>query len=258
MLYHTLMKAPESLTLIRHDESAFDDKRREWRKHPLFEAFIEAYNKNPASDEALRYAQEFKDWFDWDHGEHNIPLGESDGIHAEAMAGNLRDLIKFPDVIYVSPYDRTKLTLERMIKGWPQLADVRVISDEKIRERDHGELILFGDVRIFNVLKPDQMRLRKRYGSYWHRYPSGENIPDVRLRNQLWLDKLDRDHPEQNVLAVTHYLTILSTRANIEDLDDVEFQRLDHEADPINAGVTIYRVGEEDKLKLDVYNQKLY
>jgi hypothetical protein len=63
-------------------------------------------------------------------------------------------------------------------------------------------------------------------------------------------------------MAVTHHLSILALRANLERFGAPEFQRLDNEEKPINCGVTIYRgnpnAGEDGHLELDRYNQKLY
>jgi hypothetical protein len=76
------------------------------------------------------------------------------------------------------------------------------------------------------------------------------------------LGTIVRDYFEKKILAVTHHLTILSLRANLERLNSKEFIRLDHQEKPINAGVTIYKghpeLGSNGKLILEVYNLKLY
>jgi len=73
-----------------------------------------------------------------------------------------------------------------------------------------------------------------------------------------------RDFHDQNVLVVTHHLTILGMRANLERFDADEFLRIDKEEKPINCGVTIYKgnpkLGKDGqgKLELLAYNSKLY
>jgi broad specificity phosphatase PhoE len=73
---------------------------------------------------------------------------------------------------------------------------------------------------------------------------------------------LIREYAGKNMLMVTHHLTILSIRANLERLTPDEFIRLDQEEKPVNCGVTVYTgnstVGKDGKLILDRYNQKLY
>ena len=99
-------------------------------------------------------------------------------------------------------------------------------------------------------------------GSYYYRYPQGESIQDVRERTRSWFHTLTRDFSEKNVLAITHHLTILAVRANLERLSAEQFMELDEHETPINAGVTIYK-GNPDikgrgKLVLEKYNLKLY
>lgn len=200
--------------------------------------------------------------FRLDVGDHDTPLAESTEQHAKTVGERLKDLIKTPDIIFVSPYLRTRMTLAKLTEGWPELQDIKTMEEERIREQDHGLTLIYNDWRIFNVSHPEQMELRKIQGEYWYRYPQGENVPDVRERLRSWLGTLTREFANQNILAVTHHLTILSLRANLERLDANEFIRLDREEKPINNGVTIYRAdptqGKDGKLVLYAYNLKLY
>ena len=178
------------------------------------------------------------------------------------MAKKLKDLIPTPSVIFVSPYLRTRETLARMTDVWPELSNVKTVQEERITEQDHGLASLYGDLRIFKALNPEQRQLYESVGEYWYRWPQGENVPDVRERLRSWLGTITRDYNRQNVLVVTHHLAILALRANLERLNESEFLRLDREEKPINAGVTIYRgkanAGADGHLVLDVYNVKMY
>lgn len=256
------MKWPETLSLIRHDTSVYNVLKPQKDASPVYREFIKAYDKNPDSDESHRLAIEIKGQFSLSCADHNTPLAKGSGIQAETMAKNLKNKIGLPDIIFVSPYQRTKATLERMTKGWPELGKVKTVMEERITEQDHGLALLYNDWRVFNVLYPDQRELYNRQGSYRYRYPQGENIPDVRERLHSWMNTVIRDYKEQDVLAVTHHLSILAFRANLERLDEDEFLRLDKEEKPINAGVTIYKgkpdEGIDGRLVLDVYNAKLY
>src|SRR5581483_10344401 len=113
-----------------------------------------------------------------------------------------------------------------------------------------------------NVMHPEQYELRKMQGAYWYRHPQGESVDDVRERNRSLISTLVREYSEQDVWLITHHLTKLSLRANLERFGEEEFLRLDSEEKPVNCGVTIYRgdpaLGRDGKLVLDKYNQQLY
>ncbi len=256
------MKWPETLTLIRHDTSAYNALKHQKEQSSLYRNFKSSYENDPHSPETRDLALEVVDSFSLEVGDHDTPLAEGAGWQTKMVGEKLRHIIAVPDVIFVSPYLRTQLTLGKLIEGWPELADVEVIEEERIREQDHGLTLIYNDWRVFNALHPEQKTLRDIQGQYWYRFPQGENVPDVRERLRSWLGTLTRDYSNQNVLAVTHHLTILSLRANLERLDSNEFLRLDQEEKPINSGVTIYRgkkeLGNDGKLVLEAYNVNLY
>lgn len=256
------MKWPEALTLIRHDVSEYNILKNKKEEDKRYQKFLDSYNVNPDSKRCRKLALDVVKRFSLGYGDHKTPLADSFGEQAKSMATSLRSRIKIPDIIFVSPYTRTYQTLEKMKEGWPELAGVRTIEEERIREQDHEIVMLSNDWRVFNVLYPDQRDLREMQGSYWYRYPQGESVPDVRERLRSWLTTITRDYSEKGVLAVTHHLAILSLRANLERLSADEFIKLDKENKPINAGITIYRgdptTGENGHLVLDAYNVKLY
>jgi broad specificity phosphatase PhoE len=256
------MKWPESLTLVRHDTSAYNALKSQKKQDPLYRSFQTIYEKNPDSDEARRLAIEITEQYSLNVGDHDTPLAPKAGSQAKTVGEKLKDKIKLPDVIFVSPYLRAHLTLEKMKEGWPELSKVKIVEEERIREQDHGMALIYNDWRVFNVLHPEQRHLRNLQGAYWYRFPQGESVSDVRARARSWQNTLTRDYVRKNVVAVTHHLTILSLRANLERLNAKEFLRLDEEEKPINCGVTIYKGDEEKgtdgKLILEVYNVKLY
>ena len=256
------MKWPERLILVRHDVSTYNALKAQKEASPIYQEFKAAYKFNPESGEATRLARVVMEEFGAKQGDHNTPLAENAIEQARRVGENLKLMKELPGVIFVSPYLRTQLTLQRMKQGWPELAGVKTVEEERIREQDHGLSILYNDWRVFNVFHPDQIKLREAQGAYWYRYPQGENVPDVRMRLRDWLGTLTRDYAGQNVLAISHHLTILSLRANLERLDAKEFLRLDQEEKPINCGVTIYQgrpnEGVDGRLVLETYNLKLW
>jgi len=64
------------------------------------------------------------------------------------------------------------------------------------------------------------------------------------------------------VMAITHHLTILATRANFERKGPEEFLHLDEHEKPVNCGVTRYVgkavPGSRGKLELERYNRQYY
>jgi broad specificity phosphatase PhoE len=256
------MKWPETLTLVRHDTSAYNALKSVKEESPLYSTFKKLYEENPESPETLRLALEIKDSFALNFGDHDTPLATDIGEQARITGSKLRNLIKLPDIVFVSPFLRTHMTLDKLAEGWPELGGVETKEEERLREQDHGLALIYNDWRVFNTLHPEQRELRSIQGEYWYRYPQGDNVPDVRERLRSWLGTVTRDYAERSILTVTHHLTILSIRANLERLDEKEFIRLDHEEKPINSGVTIYKghpeLGSNGKLILEAYNLKLY
>jgi broad specificity phosphatase PhoE len=167
-----------------------------------------------------------------------------------------------PEIVFVSPYLRTVETLRLLKQEWPELARAKEYREERIRERDHGLSLLYNDWRIYHVMHPEQEQLQVLIGEYDYRFLNGENIPDVRQRTHSWIATLTREFAGKRVMAITHHLTILATRANFERLSPEQFLHLDRHEKPVNCGVTRY-VGEtldgnRNKLRLAEYNVQHY
>jgi len=256
------MKWPKTLTLIRHDTSAYNQMKDAKKGHPLYEEFLAAWEQDKTGEETRRLALEVHKTFALNLSDSETPLADTEGRQARVTGEKMKKELELPDIIYVSPYKRTLQTLVHITRGWPELDKVRVVKDERVREQEHGLTLLYNDRRVFETLYPEQRLLREQEGEYWYRFPQGENVPDVRLRNRSWISTLIREFADKNVLTVTHHLNILATRANLERLDAEEFIRLDREEKPVNCGVTVYRghpdLGKDGRLVLETYNRKYY
>lgn len=255
------MKWPAYLTLIRHDVSAYNQMKCAKQTNEDYQKFVEQFEKDCESPITKALAQEAWDIYALGKGDHNTPLA-NDGIQARKVGESLRKELELPDVIFVSPYLRTKETLRMLMEGWPELESVKVVEEERIREQEHGLAILYNDWKIFYSMYPEQKKLFDLEGDYWYRWPQGENVPDVRMRVRSWFDTLVRDYSDKKVLVVTHHLTILSLRAALERMSAEEFLALNKTEKPINAGVTKYKgdpdQGKDGKLLLEYYNKKFY
>lgn len=255
------MKWPASVMLVRHDKSAYNALREKKKQDALYKDFLVSYRRDETSLETRALALQVAEKFALRVGDAQTPLADKEGRQAYETGQYLSRGIT-PDVIFVSPYDRALHTLEHIARGWPALKGIKTYRDERVREQEHGSACLYNDWRVFEVLHPEQKLLRSREGSYWYRYPQGENVPDMRLRNRSWLTTIVREFSGKHLLVVTHHLNILATRANLERLDPAAFIHLDNHEKPINCGVTLYRgypdEGKDGKLKLEYYNAKRY
>lgn len=259
------MKWPNTLTVIRHGESAYNELKEKKEADPEYIEFKRAYNRRKKDPETARKLAEK---LVGDRrlllgvGDHDTPLTDKGHWQAKTTGSRLSEIIDLPDVVFVSPYLRTRQTLGGLAAGWPELGEVRVVEEERVREQEHGLSILYNDWRIFHVLHPEQDLLRAVQGPYWYRYPQGENVPDIRERDRSMLGTYTRDYSEQNVMTVTHHLSILSLRANLERLNEDGFENLNQHHKPVNCGATVYEgnpdVGQDGHLELKIYNQQLY
>ena len=252
---------PRSLCLIRHDISEYNLLHERKSADKLYSEFVKAFEQDFQSEQCRHLAEEVRKKYSFGISDHKTTLADKEAalsfkVGQELAAESDGEL---PDVIFVSPYRRALLTLGGLKNGWPDLEWVEYHEDELIREQEYGLFAVYNDWRIFHVLHPEQKRLYELDGVYWYRYPQGENVPDVRLRNRLWLEMLARDYPDKNILAVTHHLNILALRANLEHWSADEFARVNKEDMPINCGVTMYHCNQgTNRLELKCYNRKLF
>lgn len=257
-----VMKWPAELVVVRHGQSAYNDLKERKKIDPLYKEFLRSYETAWDSPETRELALKVKQRFALNVSDYDTPITELGTRQAEETGRRLQGLIALPDIVHVSPSLRTRETFESMKRTWPGLAGTEVVSEERIREKGHGLALLYNDFRLFHVFHPHEKLLRDLEGEYFYRFPNGECTPDVRERIRSWLGTLIREFAGMRVLAITHHLTILSLRANLERLSPEEFLRLDEKEKPINCGVTKYRgdptQGKDGRLVLDFYNKKLY
>jgi len=235
--------------------------KKERAKDPFYREFVAAFEINPFSDKTRELALEVNRRFALQVSDPETPLAVNEWSRAVNTGRELRRREKTPDVIFISPYLRTRQTLDALMEGWPELRRVRVYEEERIREQSHGLASLYNDWKVFFALYPNQKKLYDLEGFYWYQWPQGERVPQVKDRSRSWMTTLTRDFYNQKVLAVSHQLTMLSVRANFERWSAEEFQRVDWEEKPINCGVTKYvgrpHLGRNGHFTLQYYNLDL-
>lgn len=260
------MKWPKELTLIRHDVSAYNAMKETKLKNRAYQDFLASFEEDPESEQTRTLARIASSAISLGVTDQDTGLA-NEAANAIVVGQRLQHEIVLPDVVFVSPYTRTRETYVGLVKGWPELGEVRIVEEERVREQEHGLSTLYNDYKIFQALHPDQRAFQDLYGPmsrYWYRFPQGENVPDVRDRIRSFTSTLVRDWDSRGVLVITHHLTILGFRANHERLSAEEFLRLDDDEKPINCGVTLYKGNPNagssggGKLELSFYNKRLY
>lgn len=256
------MKWPSSITVVRHGQSTYNELRGKKQRDPEYQAFCEEYKRGP-SPKLVEMAKRMQERFALNTSDYKTLLSPEGVRQGQITGGRLPKCgIPPPRVIYVSPYVRTLQTLDAMIEGGFNTHGVKIVHDDRIREQEHGLSLLYNDWRVFQSIHPEQRIFHELMGTYWYKYPQGESVSDVRNRIRLFTNTLIREHAGEDVMLVSHHLTLLSIRANFERLSPEEFIRLDEEEKPVNCGVTLYRCnpkrGSNGKLELVFYNKKLY
>jgi broad specificity phosphatase PhoE len=141
-----------------------------------------------------------------------------------------------PEVVFVSPYLRTLETLRLLKEEWPEPARQGSIA----RGEDRGLALLDNGGRIDHVMQPKQGKLHDLPGEFDYRFLHSEDFPEVRQRTHSQIATLTREFAGKCIMAITHHLTILATRANFEWLSPEQFLHLDEPEKPVNCGVTRY------------------
>jgi len=257
------MKWPTELLLIRHAESAYNDLKKRKEADPDYRRFRELFETDRSNAEILPLARLLLERHALGCSDRDTPITAKGEAQARITGRRMRESgVNCPEVIFVSPYLRTQETLRFLKAEWPELGSPREYREERIREKDHGLALLYTDWRIYHVMHPEQGKLHDLLGEYDYRFLNGENIPDVRQRNLSWIATITREFAGRRVMAITHHLTILATRANFERLSPEQFLHLDHHEKPVNCGVTRYmgdaEMGSRGRLRLAEYNRQYY
>jgi len=158
--------------------------------------------------------------------DHALHLTEKGRKQALGAGLRLRSIVRDDSVKYiVSPYVRTKETLNGIIHAWDpsewQKGWIR--EDVRIREQEFG-----------NYDSPDMARLhatKKQFGPFYYRFPEGESIADCYDRASLFVESIYRswhDNTKTNEVIVGHGTMILVTLMRLLRLTVDDFGNLDH------------------------------
>lgn len=257
------MKWPKSVTFIRHGQSAYNILKARKQADPVYQEFVKAFTHDHTSLETRRLAASISARYQSKTGDAKTPLTNAGIQQARITGTNILGYAPAPDVVFVSPYLRTGSTFGHIAHGAKlDPNSYQLVVDARIREQEHGLSLLYSDWRVFQTMHPEQKQLHDMQGPYWYQYPQGESVLMVQDRIRSFNDMLIREYAGANVWIVSHHLTLLSFRANIERWSEEKFTQVDNTEEPVNCGVTIYdgnpKAGKNGKLELKHYNLKLY
>ena len=175
----------------------------------------------------------------------DVELTEHGRWQAREVGGYLNGRMPPFDVVYVSPYRRTRHTADLVSEAMGR-APRRVI-EERLREKEFG--ILEGLTRHgIHEFHPEEEERKKQVGKYYFRPPGGESYPDINLRVHSFIGTMVREHAGERVLVVTHSVVVLCFRRLLERMEESEVLDLDRIDEVKNASLLIYRVGSRDGL----------
>lgn len=221
--------------MIRHAESAYNNLKRKKEADPDYLRFRTLFETERSHAETPALAALLHERYALGYSDRETPITVRGEQQARITGRRMREEgAAAPEIVFVSPYQRTLETLRILKEEWPELAGAREYREERIREKDHGLALLYNDWRIYHVLHPEQGKLHDLLGDYDYRFLNGENIPDVRQRTHSWITTITREFAGKRVMAITHHLTILATRANFERMGPEEFLHLDEHEKPVN------------------------
>jgi broad specificity phosphatase PhoE len=257
------MKWPSHLVIIRHGESAYNALRAEKAASELYQEFLAAFESDYRSSRTVELAKQVRSQFALGCSDYATPLSKRGQDQARTTGHRLSETgIPKPDVVFVSPYLRTNETFRGILGGGFDIADARVVQEDRIREQEHGLSLLYSDWRVFHALHPEQAELHHQLGPYWYQYPQGESVSMVRDRVRSFMNTLVREYAGEVVYLVSHHLTKLSVRSLLERWSPEEFIRVDNDEKPVNCGITHYvgssESGLDGKLVLEEYNLQLW
>ena len=207
---------PEKLWLVRHGQSQGNVAR------------------DIADEEGLHE-------IDIDVRDVDVPLSELGHQQAEATGRWFAALPpdQRPEVILSSPYLRARQTAEAICKAGGLSGPVKLIVDERLRERECGIFDRLTGVGI-RAKYPEESAHRTKLGKFYHRPPGGESWADVILRLRSAMNTINLHYCDRSVLNVCHQVVVLCKRYVLEELTEEQILQIDKQAEILNCGICVY------------------
>jgi len=165
------------------------------------------------------------------YGDFRTPLSPLGRVQAREAGQRLGREFLEGALVYASPYQRTRETLEGLLEGAgaDRSAPFGIYEDPRLREQDHG----YGDMK-------QQEALRATHGWFYYRYEGGESPADCYDRVSGFLESMMRQVERKDaskVLIVTHGMAIRCFVMRFLHLSVDDFELIDNP--PNGAIVTV-------------------
>ncbi|MCW2705992.1 MAG: Broad specificity phosphatase PhoE [Blastococcus sp.] len=189
---------------------------------------------------------------DLDIRDPDVPLSDTGRAQAEALGRRLAALPEDerPTAALSSPFARALTTAQLATAG----LDVRVRTDERLRERDFGAFDGMTGAGIREHF-PDEAGRRDLLGKFYYRPPGGESWADVALRVRSLLATEALRHDCERLIVVAHQAVIMVFRYVLEELTEQELLAVDKEEQVANASLTRYELDAAGNLTLAAFNE---
>jgi broad specificity phosphatase PhoE len=181
----------------------------------------------------------------------DVPLSDTGRSQAEALGRHLAELPaeQRPTAVLSSPFARALTTAKLATAG----LDVRVRTDERLRERDFGAFDGMTGAGIREKY-PDEAARRELLGKFYYRPPGGESWADVALRIRSLLATEALRHDCDRLLIVAHQAVIMVFRYVLEELTEKELLDVDRQQQVANTSLTRYEADADGMLHLTSFN----
>ena len=177
----------------------------------------------------------------------DVPLSELGHQQAEATGRWFAALPpeQRPEVILSSPYLRARQTAEAICKAGGLSGPVKLIVDERLREREFGIFDRLTGVGI-RAKYPEESAHRTKLGKFYHRPPGGESWADVILRLRSAMNTINLHYCDRRVLIVCHQVVVLCLRYILEALEEAQVLAIDKAGEVTNCGICEYEFEPDD------------
>jgi broad specificity phosphatase PhoE len=189
---------------------------------------------------------------DLDVRDPDVELSDTGRAQAEALGKWLAELPEDerPTAALSSPFTRALTTAQLATGG----LDVRVRTDERLRERDFGAFDGMTRAGIREQF-PEEAGRRDLLGKFYYRPPGGESWADVALRIRSLLATEGLRNDCQRLLIVAHQAVIMVFRYVLEGLTEQELLAVDREEQVANASLSRYERDDAGDFRLVTFNE---
>ncbi|MFZ2151397.1 MAG: phosphoglycerate mutase family protein [Candidatus Absconditicoccaceae bacterium] len=280
------------ITFVRHLESKYNEYKEMIKYNPDYQEFMTTQNISRKKELVQVLLKDFFSEVGIDYETKLSSKGKEEGEKLSTLYAQLiqQNYEVFPDLIYVSPYIRTRETLNYMLQniqgldidldkltdeeklqdlivGSFQGKNIAIKIDERIRERDHGSNVAPSYIRDFLDGEKgfhDMLTKLQREKIYYYTSPAGgESQVQTNARAKEFLLRNYEKKKFKNILCVSHHLEILGSLQSISGGSFETFYKLNELRRPANGSFTFLsqipqtEIGQENKFRISGYNFSL-